>query len=44
MAVPDTSYDLPSWCHCVIAAGTTEAYGKEAEAISIGFGTMEERR
>jgi hypothetical protein len=38
------SYDLPSWCHCVVAVATTKAYGKGAEAMSNRFETIEERR
>jgi hypothetical protein len=38
------SYDLPSWCHCVITAATKEAYGKGAEAMNSRFETTEERR
>jgi hypothetical protein len=38
------SYDLPSWCHCVVAAVTTKADGKGVEAMSGRFETMEERR
>jgi hypothetical protein len=38
------SYDLPFWCHCVIAAATIEADGKGAEAMFGRFETMEERR
>jgi hypothetical protein len=37
------SYDLPSWCNCVVAAATTEADGKGAEAMSGRF-EIEERR
>jgi hypothetical protein len=37
-------YDLPSLCHCVVAAATTEADGKGAGAMSGIFETMEERR
>jgi hypothetical protein len=38
------SYDLPSRCYCVVTAATTEADGKEAEAMSGRFEMMEERR
>jgi hypothetical protein len=39
-----SSYDLPSWCHCVVAAATIEADGKEAETISGRCKTLEEMR
>jgi hypothetical protein len=39
-----SSYDLSSWCHYVVTAGTTEEDGKGAEVISGRFWTMEERR